>query len=525
MIRRQSYRRILLVGLVLLVALAGVAQYLRANYDVTGIVLWTAKDLAAIHTGRYEASAAEIDAIIQAARAVPGLAPPARPTRGPLQLDPRNPRYFRDSDGRTVYLTGSHTWSNFQDNGGSHPPPVFDFEQYLDFLEAHGHNFMRLWVWEGSRWSVQTRDDDYWFYPESPFVRTGPGLALDGKPRWDLQRFDEAWFERLRTRVAAAGERGIYVAVMLFNGWSVPAEIGGLSARNAWHGHPMNAANNVNGIDGDRNGDDSGQDVHELGNPEVLAVQHAYLAKVVDTLNDLDNVLYEISNESHLDSVEWQHHVIDWLQAYQATLPNRHPVGMTIPFPGGDNETLFASNADWISPNRYRDPPPTDGRKVIIADTDHLWGIGGDRAWVWKSLARGAQPIFMDGYDAAGYGVGGKAFSWRDPGWASLRVSMGHARRYAERMDLAFSRPEPGACSTGYCLVADGPGGAQYLVYSEKGGALRVDLAEVAGELQVEWFNPGNSETHRAGTIRGGAWRELAAPFEGDAVLFLYEGD
>lgn len=518
---RVRNRTIVVLGLVLLAALAGVAQYLRVNYDVTGIVLSHFTDLVAIHTDRYEASSDEIDAMIQAARAVPGLAPAARPTRGPLEVDPQNPRYFRDGDGRTIYLAGSHTWSNFQDNDGSYPPPEFDFEQYLDFLEAHGHNLTRLWVWEVSRWSVHTADDDYWFYPESPFVRTGPGLALDGKPRWDLEQFDDAWFERLRARVAAAGERGIYGAVMLFNGWSVAGEVGGLSAGNPWHGHPMNAANNINGVDGDRNGDDSGQEVHELGNAEVLAIQHAYLKRVVDTLNDLDNVLYEISNESHLASVEWQHHVIDWLHEYQAGLPNQHPVGMSIPFPKGDNATLFASNADWIAPLRHRNPPPADGRKVIIADTDHLWGIGGNRAWAWKSLARGVQPIFMDGYDAASYGTGGKAFDWQDPVWSSLRINMGHTRRYAERMDLASARPDVEACSTGYCLVANGSRGPQYLVYAEAGGIVGIDLSDVAGELQVEWFSPATSETHRVGVVSGGAWRELAAPFDGDAVLFL----
>jgi len=41
----------------------------------------------------------------------------------------------------------------------------------------------------------------------------------------------------------------------------------------------------------------------------------------------------------------------------------------------------------------------------------------------------------------------------------------------------------------------------------------------------VEWFNPGNSETHRGGVVRGGAWRELTPPFEGDAVLFLDTAD
>jgi hypothetical protein len=31
-------------------------------------------------------------------------------------------------------------------------------------------------------------------------------------------------------------------------------------------------------------------------------------------------------------------------------------------------------------------PPLNDGRKIIINDTDHLWGIGVDHQWVWKSF-------------------------------------------------------------------------------------------------------------------------------------------
>src|SRR5687768_5956452 len=65
-------------------------------------------------------------------------------TARPLWLHPTNPRYF--TDGRTnhdgslkaVYLTGSHTWANLIDRGPSDPPPVFDFDWYLDFLGKHG---------------------------------------------------------------------------------------------------------------------------------------------------------------------------------------------------------------------------------------------------------------------------------------------------------------------------------------------------------------------------------------------------
>ena len=70
------------------------------------------------------------------------------------------------------------------------------------------------------------------------------------------------------------------------------------------------------------------------------------------------------------------------INEYQATKPKQHSVGMTVEWPNGDNDELFASDADCIVPNAYYDPPPADGSKVIIADTDHIWGIGGDRTWV-----------------------------------------------------------------------------------------------------------------------------------------------
>jgi hypothetical protein len=65
--------------------------------------------------------------------------------------------------------------------------------------------------------------------------RTGPGKALDGKPKFDLEKWDDAYFERLRTRVRKAGERGIYVSVMLFQCWSsAKSWLGGMP----WRGHP-----------------------------------------------------------------------------------------------------------------------------------------------------------------------------------------------------------------------------------------------------------------------------------------------
>ena len=78
---------------------------------------------------------------------------------------------------------------------------------------------------------------------------------------------------------------------MLFEGWGIRFE------PNGWTGHPFNALNNINGINGDSNSD-GGLGIFRLINPGVTRLQEAYVRKVIDTVNDLDNVLYEISNEN-----------------------------------------------------------------------------------------------------------------------------------------------------------------------------------------------------------------------------------
>ncbi|MCI0536431.1 MAG: DUF6298 domain-containing protein, partial [Verrucomicrobiales bacterium] len=240
--------------------------------------------------------------------------------KGPLTVLKANPRYFTDGSGKAVYLTGSHTWSSLQDMGVGDPPPAFDFDAYLDFLERHQHNFIRLWHWEQFASGNRTVAPLSW-------ARTGPGKALDGKPKLDLSQFDPAYFERLRSRVQAAGKRGIYVSVMLFEGWAhwhIP-----------WDSHPFHQANNVNGINGDPDGDGLGYETHTLKIPAVTSLQEAYVRKVIDTVGDLDNVLWEIANESGTYSTEWHYHLIRFIKEYEKKKPKQHPVGMTFIYSRG----------------------------------------------------------------------------------------------------------------------------------------------------------------------------------------------
>jgi len=446
---------------------------------------------------------------------------------GPLFVNPDNPRYFTDGtlvNGKfkAVFLTGSHTWCNFMDcDDNASIPAKFNYNAFLDFLESKNHNFFRLWRAENVRGGEN--GNSFWFDP-MPYQRSSTCCAFDNQNKFDLTKFNQAYFDRMRQRIIQARDRGIYVSIMLFDGWSVETKFP--ATHQPWKGHPFKLSNNVNNINGDTNDDGQGGETHTLANSQITALQEAYVKKVIDTVNDLDNVLYEISNESSGNSDAWQYHMIDYIKDYEATKPKQHPVGMTVEYPSGNNADLFNSPADWVSPNGDpNNPSVTNGSKVILADTDHLCGICGDRQWVWRSFTRGENPIFMDIYDNA---TSGRGVPFSNPNEAQIRDNLGYVQSYAQRMNLAVMTPTSNTslCSTGYCLRNAVANYAKYLVYSPTGGNITVNLSAVsaAKQLTVEWFNPSTGVTTNGGKVNGGNTNStFTPPFSGDAVLFVYE--
>ena len=107
---------------------------------------------------------------------------------GPLRRHPSNPRYFTDGSGKAIYLTGSHTWNNFQEKSDA-TASEFDYAAYSRLLQEKNHNFMRLWVWQQAAWAPWTKEKVE--FDPLPYVRTGPGVALDGGPKVDLTQFNQ----------------------------------------------------------------------------------------------------------------------------------------------------------------------------------------------------------------------------------------------------------------------------------------------------------------------------------------------
>lgn len=454
---------------------------------------------------------------------------------GPLVVCTSNPRYFTVASGplgeqQAIYLTGSHIWNNFHDGLGPGPvcsqvPEQNDYGAYLTFLKAHGHNFIRLWRWEHFKSQAAGGGFHLCMTPQ-PWQRTGPGLAKDGKPKFDLSRFDDAYFARLRERVFAAGKEGIYVAVMFFDGWGLhlsppPDHI---------EGHPFHADNNINGISLT-----SILDYQVLPlDPRVQELQEAYMRKVVDTVADLPNVLYEVANESSGggsvdqsfidalglsgpvdwgDSTTWQYWVMDFVKRYEQQKGyKKHPIGMTMQVPVPDqatvNDVLWNSPADWISPG-YDDeipngrwltnPPENQGRKVVFSDTDHYAPGGGDALWPWKSFLRGHHPILMD------YGIIDVVHPLDPelgvPSYESLepaRYAMGDTLRFASRMRLIAMAPHSDLSSTSYALADPGK---EYLVLQPTEALPPFTVTLEPGSYMLEWFSVTSRQTVSDGEV------------------------
>lgn len=464
---------------------------------------------------------------------------------GTLKVDSKNPRYFTDNTGRLIYLTGSHTWENLQDmliKGDR----SFDFAEYLEMMKKNGHNFMRMWMFEQplmASWTSDTINFD-----PLPFARTGPGIARDGKPKFDLTKYNPSYFNRLRKRVIDAGKKNIYVSVMLFQGWCLDRT--GFGTGNPFPFLPYHPANNINGISVPETNEDFDDkpSLHSLQiSPALLQAQEAYVKKVIETVNDLDNVLYEIINEG--GGTAWQYHMIRFIKKTESTMPKQHPVGMTHRADKVQrNQDLFDSPADWISPNPEpfswklgdstinssfkTDPPQADGTKVILTDTDHLWGHGGNYKWVWRSFLRGLNPIFMDPWDPLPgkedeakttgwiYDEGGITKDDRNyPEYYLIRQNMGYARSVAERIDLRNMLPHAELSSTRYCLADPG---REYLVYFPESTIALIDMRNQTGEYSVEWFIPlMNKTVFGPRTITGGGFVKMQPPVSVDALLYL----
>ncbi len=466
-------------------------------------------------------------------------------SNGVLRIHPTNSRYFTDNSGKAIYFAGSHTWNVVfpvrvfpAKNAYGHPADYDSFEKFLDFLQSYNHNFTRLWT--GICYMTAKR----W-----PWKRTGPGLAHDGRPKFDMTRFDQKYFDILKERVQQIENRGMYASVMIFG-----SHIG---FEKNYENVVWNPKNHINDI--------GFEDSDSFFNPtrQGLSVQRLLVKKFIDTLNEFDNIIFEVMNEAPFpQSAQWQKDIVTYAKQYEADKPKQHLWGIT-PYWQNSNPYLLRGPHDWWSPDKslvdghdYRQGGPASySAKPVIVDSDHFDGglyrpdeINKGVALVWKTFTRGNHPILMECYDDCldrpEFGCDNKVNHAFDP----IRKALGRTRTYAARFsDLAMTEPSETFCSSTYCLINPG---RDYLIYQpvsngksrssrvvggiKKSGRKRnivrgsITVFMKKGRYRLEWYDPlDESLSNDSVSIKNEGNMSFAIPphIQKDAVLYLKRTD
>ena len=155
----------------------------------------------------------------------------------------------------------------------------------------------------------------------APFLRTGPGFATDGFPKFDLHQWDPEYFERLHGFLAEADRRGVIVELTLFSN---------TYSDRVWELNPFNARNNVNGVGGI-----AWQDYTSMQDEALFERQSAYVRQIVREVNEHGNFYFEVCNEpfgdhpGHInvgDVEAWQAAIRSIVCEAEARLPKRHMI-------------------------------------------------------------------------------------------------------------------------------------------------------------------------------------------------------
>src|ERR1039458_6340755 len=235
----------------------------------------------------------------------------------PIRLHPGNPHYFLFRGKPTVLITS-----------GEHYGAVinldFDYKRYLKTLAAERLNLTRTFAgsYRESPGSFDIRDNTLAPKPDrflGPWARTETPGAADGLGKFDLSRWNGAYFARLKDFIREVGARDIVVEFTLFCPFY---------GEEMWKLSPMNSRNNVNGV-----GDLQRTEAFDLKNAKLQQVQDDMARKIVAELRGFDNVMDEICNEPYtFDTVtaEWQRHMAGVIADAESAAGPRHLITQNV---------------------------------------------------------------------------------------------------------------------------------------------------------------------------------------------------
>lgn len=396
----------------------------------------------------------------------------------PIALHPDNPHYFLWQGKPAVLITSAEHY-------GAVLNLDFDYRRYLDTLAAEGMMMTRTMsgtycepdgAFNITRNTLAPLPKKF----ITPWARSDqPGYAGGGN-KFDLTRWDEAYFKRLRDFMSHAQRRGIVVEFTFF----CP-----MYEDKQWNLSPMNAQNNVNGF-----GAIGRDDVHTLDkNGGLLAVQEALTRKLVTELNSFDNLLLEICNEPYFGGVTmaWQHRIADVMVETERSLPKKHLITQNI----ANNQAKIENPHPAVSVFNfhYATPPDTVGMNYHLNKVigDNETGFRGTnnvpyRTEAWDFvLAGGGLYNNLDYSFVAGHEDGTYVYPATQPGGGNpqFRREMKILRDFIHGFDFIRMKPDNSVVVGGVP-----PGGtARALVEPGKAIAIYVRNEGSTGPWSARW--------------------------------------
>jgi hypothetical protein len=438
----------------------------------------------------------------------------AQPAAEPIRLHPDNPHYFLWRGRPTVLITS-----------GEHYGAVlnldFNYGKYLETLAKDKLNLTRMftggaYVEPASAFGIAQNT----LAPKAgkylaPWARSDqPGGPVGGN-KFDLAKWDGAYFYRFQDFVSQAAARGVVVEVNLFCPFYDDSQ---------WKLSPFNAPNNINNI-----GNVARTNVYTLDkHGGLLAWQERLVRKFVAELRACDNVYYEICNEPYFGGVTlaWQRHIADVITEAQKDHP--HPKLISQNIANGRKEVTDPHPAVSIFNFHYATPPDTVGLNYrlnkVIGDNETGFKGTNDapyRIEAWEFiLAGGGLFNHLDYSFVAGREDGTFVYPAKQPGGGNpvFRQQMRVLRDFIAGFDFVRMKPETSAIKGGLPkgvapLVLVEPGKA-YAVYLRSGRGLQaLEIEMPAGNYRSEWIHPVNGVLLKSDEFKhDGGRRKLNAP-------------
>jgi len=449
--------------------------------------------------------------------------PGSGPKSVPVRLHPGNPHYFLWRGKPAVLITSGEHYGAVMNRD-------FDYVRYLDELKARRFNLTRAFsgTYREVAGSFNITGNPLAPAPGRylcPWSRSSTPGAWDGGNKFDLAKWDTAYFERLKDFVAQAGRRGIVVELVLFCT---------MYDENVWNASPMNARNNTGGI-----GAVGRHEVYSAKDKDLLAAQQAVTRKIVAELRDFDNVYFELCNEPYERpglTAEWNDRIIAAIVAAEAALPAKHLIAQGAGHRAAKvtrlNENVSVLNFHAATPEAVRlnydlgkviADDETGGadrsdRKYRTEGWDFILAGGGVYDHLDFSFTPGREDGTAVPLPPGTPGGGGPGLRRQLAILKQFIEGFDFVRMVPDRITIASSRIAPP--SAGKSQTASKPtvralaeAGKAYAVYINGGVQADLVLQLPAGTYRAEWVNTKTGAVEKPETFNhAGGSRAFASP-------------